>query len=108
MTGEILAGDLEGKTAIIVDDLISTGGTLLRAAKACRSAGARQVYAAACHGLFNAGATKVVADPAFDGIVIADTVPPFRLDPDLVTSRIAILDSTEPVASAIAEDHGAF
>ena len=46
VSGDLFVGDVAGSTAFIVDDLISTGGTLLRAAKAARAAGARQVVAA--------------------------------------------------------------
>jgi len=53
VSGELLAGDVRGKVAVIVDDLISTGGTLIRAAKACRAAGAVRVFAAAAHGLLS-------------------------------------------------------
>ena len=60
VSGELLAGDISGKVAFIVDDLISTGGTLVRAARACRAAGATKVFAAAAHGLFIDGATRTV------------------------------------------------
>ena len=46
-----LIGEVAG-AAVIIDDLISTGGTLLHAAEACRKSGAKKVYAAASHGIF--------------------------------------------------------
>ena len=49
-------GDVKGKTALIVDDIIDTAGTLKAAADAVLDAGARQVYAAATHGLFSGDA----------------------------------------------------
>ena len=52
VTGDLFAGDVAGRTAIIVDDMISTGGTMTRAALACRRHGATEVFAAAAHGLF--------------------------------------------------------
>ncbi len=105
MAGGLLAGDLAGKTAVIVDDLISTGGTLVRAARACRAAGARKVFAAAAHGLFMGGAPELIAEPALDGIVIANTVPPFRLPADAVAKRLTILDAGAAVADAISSCH---
>jgi len=57
LTGEALVGDVEGKTAIIVDDLISAGNTIARAAKACRARGATRVLAVASHGVFATAAT---------------------------------------------------
>ena len=106
VSGDLLAGDVAGKTAIIIDDLISTGTTLARAARSLRAAGAARVFAAAAHGLFNAGASEVLMDPVFERVVVTDTVPPFRLPPEVVASRLTILDSTSAVAEAIAEEHG--
>jgi len=80
VTGDLFVGDVEGATALIIDDLISTGGTLLRAAQAARKSGAKKVIAMVTHGLFMPGATQVIADPAIDRFVVTDSVPPFRLD----------------------------
>src|SRR5208337_1828913 len=52
VTGQMFAGDIEGRTAIILDDMITTGGTMTRAAAACRAHGAAEVIAIATHGLF--------------------------------------------------------
>jgi ribose-phosphate pyrophosphokinase len=98
--GSLLAGDVRDKVAIIVDDLISTGGTLIRAAKACRAAGATKVFAAAAHGLFMSGAPELMAEPAIDGIVVANTVPLFRLSA-VDRNRVTILDASDVVAAAI-------
>jgi ribose-phosphate pyrophosphokinase len=80
VSGELFVGDVKGATALIIDDLISTGGTLLRAAKAAREAGAKKVIALVTHGLFMPGASQVIADPAIDRFVVTDSVPPFRLE----------------------------
>lgn len=102
VTGGALVGGVDGRTVIILDDLISTGGTLLRAAKACRARGARRVFAAAAHGLFVGGATELFASQDLDGLVIADTVAL----PDALTNesraKLTVLDSTPLVANAIA------
>ncbi len=106
VTGELLAGDVAGRAAIIIDDLVSTGTTLARAARSLRAAGAARVFAAAAHGLFNAGASAVLADPVLERVVVTDTVPPFRIPREIVASRLTILDSTAAIASAIVEEHG--
>ena len=80
VTGDLFVGEVAGATALIVDDLISTGGTLLRAAIAARKAGAKKVIALVTHGLFMPGASQVIADPAIDRFVVTDSVPPFRLE----------------------------
>jgi ribose-phosphate pyrophosphokinase len=105
VSGELLAGDVGGKVAVIVDDLISTGGTLVRAAKACRAAGARRVFAAAAHGLFIDGATELFATPALDGIAVTNTVPPFRVAAEAAARRLTVLDASEVFARAIAACH---
>lgn len=105
VSGNMLVGQVEGKAVIIMDDLISTGTTLLRAAKACRAGGAGQIFAAAAHGLFMGGATELLADPAFEKIIIADTVLPFRVAPEVAQRRLTVLDSTSLVARAIDESH---
>lgn len=105
VTGEALVGDVEGRTAIILDDLISTGTTMSRAAEACRDAGATKVYAAASHGLFVGDANRVMADPAFDKVIVTDTVPPFRLEPDVAEEKLVVLDCAMLFAEAIKRIH---
>ncbi|HEY7699678.1 MAG TPA: ribose-phosphate pyrophosphokinase [Vicinamibacteria bacterium] len=106
VSGETLVGPVEGRTVIVIDDLISTGTTLLRAAQACRRLGAIKVYAAATHGLFVGDANRVLAEPAVDETVVTNTVPPFRLDPKLVDEKVRVLDAAELFADAIARIHG--
>ncbi len=105
VSGGLLAGDVRGKTVVVIDDLISTGGTLLRAATACRAAGAVKVLAAATHGLFIGGAEELFAAPSVDGIVVANTVPPFRVPRSVAAARLTVLDASESIARAIAVCH---
>jgi len=105
VSGEALVGEVKGKTAIIIDDMISTGGTLSRTAHACRAQGAQSVHAAASHGIFVGQADQVVADPALDSLVVTNTLPPFRLDPELVRNRLTVLDIAPLFASAIRRIH---
>ena len=58
VSGERMSGEVKDKTVIIIDDLISTGGTISRAAAACKKAGAKKVLALATHGLFTGGPMK--------------------------------------------------
>ncbi|RUX28822.1 hypothetical protein EOA13_15535 [Mesorhizobium sp. M7A.F.Ca.US.011.01.1.1] len=58
----------------IVDDLISTGGTMLRAALACRERGARTIHAIATHGLFGKGADVLFGSQAIDRTIVTDSV----------------------------------
>ena len=106
VSGETLVGAVEGRTVIVIDDLISTGTTLLRAAEASRKLGARKVYAAATHGIFVGDANRVLAEPAVDEILVTNTVPPFRLDPRLLEEKVRMLDAAKIFAQAIARIHG--
>ena len=78
-------GDVAGKTALIVDDIIDTAGTLKAAAQAVHDAGARRVYAAATHGVFSGNAWKNLAAANFEQIVVTDTIPLRPGAPDNVT-----------------------
>jgi ribose-phosphate pyrophosphokinase len=98
VSGGLLVGDVRGRTAVIVDDLISTGGTLVRAGKACRAAGATRVIAAAAHGLFIGGAPELFGAPEIERIIVTDTVPPFRAP---ATDKLTVIDASEVLAQAI-------
>jgi ribose-phosphate pyrophosphokinase len=80
VSGQHLAGDVSGAIALIVDDLISSGGSLLRTAKAARDAGAKRVLALVAHGLFMPGSEEVVAEDAIERFIVTDSVPPCRLE----------------------------
>jgi ribose-phosphate pyrophosphokinase len=99
VSGDLFIGDVAGTTALVVDDLISTGGTLVRAARAARQAGVRRVIALVTHGLFMAGAAEALADPAIERLVITDAVPAFRLAAGPARDKVEIL----PVAPLLAE-----
>ena len=88
VSGDLFVGDVAGATVLILDDLISTGNTLLRAAQAARRVGAKRVIALVTHGLFMAGSAEVIADPAIDRFVVTDAVPAFRLGPGAPHARI--------------------
>ena len=68
-------GDVKGKTALIVDDIIDTAGTLSAAGQTVLDAGAKQVYAAATHAVFSGPAYDVLAKAPFEQIVVTDTIP---------------------------------
>lgn len=105
VTGTLLTGEVQGAVVLVIDDLISTGGTMLRAAETCLDAGAREVHAFAAHGLFTGGAAEVVADMRLAGIYVTDTVPPFRLAPALAETRLEIISAAPLFAEAIRRCH---
>ena len=76
VSGDLFAGEVEGADVFIIDDMIATGGTVLRAAKACRQRGAKHVYALATHGLFSPGSSELFSSPDLDKVIVTDSVSP--------------------------------
>ena len=105
VSGDAVIGEVAGKTAIILDDLISSGTTVLRAAEACRARGATTIYAAASHGLFVGDANTVLGHPALEHVVVTDTIPPFRLAPEVIASKLVVLDAAALFAEGIRRIH---
>jgi ribose-phosphate pyrophosphokinase len=77
-------GDVKGKVAVIVDDMIDTGGTLGAAARTVMDEGAKEVYAVATHGVFSGNAFENLANSPLSGIVVTDTIPIRDDAPDLI------------------------
>jgi ribose-phosphate pyrophosphokinase len=75
---------VEGRRAVIVDDIIDTGGTLAAGAQTVIDAGATEVYAVATHGLFSGRAFETLAASPLSGIVVTDTVSLRPGAPDLI------------------------
>jgi ribose-phosphate pyrophosphokinase len=105
VSGDLFVGDVAGSTALIVDDLISTGNTLLRAARSARKAGAKRVIALVTHGLFIPGAAEVIADPAIDQVVVSDAVPAFRLAHPTKEKKLMVLPCAPLLVDAIRRLH---
>jgi ribose-phosphate pyrophosphokinase len=68
-------GDVEGKTAVLVDDMIDTGGTICEGAKILRKEGARQVYACATHAVFSPPAVDRLSSGVFEEVIVTNTIP---------------------------------
>ncbi len=69
-----IIGDVKDKTAILVDDIISTGGTIVHSAEALKEAGARKVIVCASHGVLSGDAVKRLNDSCVDIIIISDSI----------------------------------
>lgn len=70
-----IVGDVQGKTAILVDDMIDTGGTLVQGAEAIMDQGAREVYACATHGVFSGPAIERISKSRLKQVIVTDTIP---------------------------------
>jgi ribose-phosphate pyrophosphokinase len=92
-----IIGDVKDKTAVIVDDIIGTAGTLKAAADAVRDAGASRLYAAATHGLFSGNAFDNLIASGFEQVVVTDTVPLPPAAPD----NVKVLSCADLLTSSI-------
>jgi ribose-phosphate pyrophosphokinase len=94
-----VTGDVRGKVAIVGDDVIMTGGTLLAGARALRDAGATKVYVCATHGIFAKDSLERFRDAEeIDGLVVTDTIP---LDPTKKPPNVTVLTVSGLLAETI-------
>jgi len=70
-----LIGDVRGKTAVLVDDMIDTAGTILEGARLLREHGARQVYACATHAVFSGPAISRLSSGLLEEVIVTNTIP---------------------------------
>lgn len=103
VSGDLFAGEVEGRAVFLVDDMISTGGTMLRAARACRERGAAAVHAIATHGLFGEGSKALFSDKAIDHIVVTDSLSSAALMGH--KGKLEILSCAPLIAKAIGRLH---
>lgn len=101
VTGDLWAGDASGATAIIIDDLIASGGTVVRAARAAREHGASDVIAVTAHGLFTGDARAQLSAAPISRMLISDSVPAFRLDVSQMTQKVEIVSVCPLLADVI-------
>ncbi|WP_417622600.1 ribose-phosphate diphosphokinase [Parasphingorhabdus sp.] len=98
VSGSLFAGDVKGRTAIIVDDMIGSGGTVMRAVQACRKHGAGKIYAVATHGLFTEGAATLFGEAGPDRIIVTDSV---QAASGVQSDRLQIISVAGLLADAI-------
>lgn len=70
-----IIGDVQGKDVLLADDMCSTGGTLVSAAKACREKGAKRIFAAVTHGLLVGDAVQEIIKSPIEALLISNTIP---------------------------------
>jgi ribose-phosphate pyrophosphokinase len=98
-----IIGDVEGKAAIVVDDMIDTGGTLTQGLESLIAAGAGPIYACAAHPVFSGPAIQRLADSPAERIIITDTIP--LSDEASKCDKIVQLSVDELLAEAIRRIH---
>ncbi|MBN2345090.1 MAG: ribose-phosphate diphosphokinase, partial [Candidatus Aminicenantes bacterium] len=98
-----IIGDVQGKNAIIVDDIIDTAGTLAATINALKTHGARKVYAACTHGIFSGKALARINAAPLEKIYVTDSIP--RRRPPRECSKIEVLSVSKLFADAIQSIH---
>lgn len=96
-----IIGEVEGKKAIIIDDILNTGKTFAEAAKILERGGATEIYAVASHGLFAGGAADILESAPIREIIVTDSV----LSKERIPSNIKYLTASYLIADAIIRIH---
>ncbi|WP_403020697.1 ribose-phosphate diphosphokinase [Salinibacterium sp. GXW1014] len=95
-----IVGEVAGRTCLLVDDLIDTGGTIAKAAEALKKAGAKNVVVAATHAVFSHPAAERLQADFIDEVVVTDTLP---LTPEKIFPKLTVLPIAPLIAGAIHE-----
>ncbi|HLT17515.1 MAG TPA: ribose-phosphate diphosphokinase [Acidimicrobiales bacterium] len=93
-----IVGEVEGRTCVLIDDMIDTAGTLCAAAELLAQKGAKQVYAAATHGILSGPAIDRIKNSAITKVVVTNTLP---LPVDKQIDKIEVLSIAEVLAETI-------
>lgn len=93
-----VVGEVEGRTCVLIDDMIDTGSTLVAAADQLAERGAAAVYAAATHGMFSGPAIDRIKNSALQRVVVTNTLP---LPPEKQIDKIEVLSAAGVIADAI-------
>lgn len=101
VSDEIFLGNVEGRSIIILDDMISTGTTIAHAVTICQRQGAKRITVAATHGLFAAEAESILQDLPIEQFLVTNTVVPYRLESERFRHSIKILDVVPVFTSLI-------
>ena len=97
-----IIGNVEGKTCILLDDIVDTAGSLCGAAKAIKEiGGAKEVYACATHGVLSGPALERLAASSIEELALLDTIPAPAGEEELAKSRIKYLTVAPMFAEAI-------
>ena len=97
-----IIGEVEGKTAILLDDMVDTAGTLAQSADALRRKGARRIYACATHGVLSGPAIERLEKSEIEELVVTDTIP---LGPKAACRKIRVLTVAPLLGEAIKRIH---
>jgi ribose-phosphate pyrophosphokinase len=95
-------GEVDGKNVVIFDDIVSTGSTLVEAARALKDAGALEIYAAATHGVLCGDAKRLISRSVVKELIVTDSLPH---DPSTLPEKIRVLSVADLLGEAIRRIH---
>ena len=93
-----LVGEVEGRTCVLVDDMVDTGGTIVAAAQALKANGAKTVIVAATHAVFSHPAVERLSDAAIDHVIVTNTLP---IPPEKHFAKLEVLSIAPLISKAI-------
>ena len=96
-----IIGDVKGKICLILDDMVDTGGTLVKVAEKIRENGATQVYAACVHGVLSGAAHDLIAKSSLEEMILTDSIPVHAL----AGGKLKVLSIAPLLGEAIARNH---
>jgi ribose-phosphate pyrophosphokinase len=97
-----VVGDVKGKVAIMVDDLVDTAGTLVKGAELLKKEGAKAIYACATHAVLSGPANQRLDDSPIEKLIVTNSIPQ---DPKLISKKVTILSVAKLLGEAIARIH---
>ncbi len=97
-----VVGDVRGKVAIMVDDLVDTAGTLVKGAELLKKEGAKAIYACATHAVLSGPANQRLDDSPIEKLIVTNSIPQ---DPKLISKKVTILSVAKLLGEAIARIH---
>jgi ribose-phosphate pyrophosphokinase len=97
-----VVGDVRGKTAVLVDDMIDTAGTICEGARLLKREGARQVYACATHPVFSPPAIERLSSGLFEEVIVTNTIP---MAADREFEQLTVLSMANLLGEAIWRIH---
>ena len=98
-----LIGDVTGKTAVIVDDMIDTAGTLTQAVVSLLKNGAKRVFAVATHPVFSGPAISRIVESKLEKVYVSDTIPLSQAAKD--SGKIRVISVAPVLSEAIKRIH---
>jgi ribose-phosphate pyrophosphokinase len=93
-----VVGEVEGRTCVVVDDMIDTAGTLVNGAELLLRAGATKVYAAATHGILSDPATDRLKNSQIEQVVVTNTLP---MESEKLIDKLVVLSIAPVIAQTI-------